>query len=95
MSFGFAMALFIFMEFVRLHVETPWIKTYMDKFSDHRDQGPLILSHIYLLLGCSLPLWLTSTSSTIETTISSSGCIVLGIGDSAVSWLSRFSSNCT
>jgi hypothetical protein len=55
----------------------------------------LILSHIYLLLGCSLPLWLTSTSSTIETTISSSGCIVLGIGDSAVSWLSRFSSNCT
>ena len=27
-------------------------------FVDGKDAGPLILTHVYLLLGCSVPLWL-------------------------------------
>lgn len=31
-------------------------------FLDKQDSGPLILTHVYLLSGCSLPLWLTTPS---------------------------------
>ena len=31
---------------------------YLSPLTDQRDSGPLILTHIYLLTGCALPLWL-------------------------------------
>ncbi len=30
----------------------------LEVFVDNRDSGPVILTHIYLLIGCTLPLWL-------------------------------------
>ena len=27
-------------------------------FLDDQDQGPVILTHVYLLVGCVLPMWL-------------------------------------
>jgi hypothetical protein len=32
--------------------------SYLSPFTDKRDSGPLILTHVYLLTGCALPLWL-------------------------------------
>lgn len=34
------------------------------KFVDDKDQGQWILTHFYLLIGCSLPLWLIPEFST-------------------------------
>ncbi|XP_055867369.1 dolichol kinase-like isoform X3 [Biomphalaria glabrata] len=53
-------------------------------FVDDRDQGPIFLTHIYLLLGLSLPLWL---SPNLYTSIRGwnemfSGVLSLGVGDS-------------
>ena len=30
-------------------------------FIDSRDEGPMILTHIYLLLGCAIPVWCAAT----------------------------------
>jgi hypothetical protein len=40
-------------------VEPLWesIDWYMRRYLDERDVGALTLSHLYLLIGCSLPLW--------------------------------------
>ena len=40
-------------------VEPLWrnIEWYMGRYHDDRDKGALTLSHLYLLIGCSLPLW--------------------------------------
>jgi hypothetical protein len=32
--------------------------SYLSPFVDQRDSGPLILTHVYLLVGCALPVWL-------------------------------------
>lgn len=57
------------------------------------DLGPLILSHIYLLLGCAIPLWLVESRSltirfhnsengrAIELLGASSGIVSIGIAD--------------
>lgn len=57
-----------------------------DCFRDEKDFGPLTLSHIHLLIGCSLPVWITcSTSNSISLLAACSGAISIGIGDSAAS----------
>ena len=48
------------MEYCRVcKVDPIWqsIEWYMGRYHDERDRGALTLSHLYLLLGCSLPLW--------------------------------------
>lgn len=54
----------ILLEFARaLRVFPRWlwlgVHRHMTKYTDTRDSGCFILCHIYLLLGCALPLWLT------------------------------------
>ena len=34
------------------------LHSYLSSLTDHRDSGHLILTHVYLLAGCALPLWL-------------------------------------
>lgn len=34
------------------------LHTHLNRFADSKDEGPLVLTHIYLLLGFALPLWL-------------------------------------
>jgi dolichol kinase len=54
-SYAFAFNIFIILEVLRLKVKNTnfgiFLNTQLKKFIDKRDSGPLILTHIYLLLG--------------------------------------------
>lgn len=34
------------------------MQRFYDRFQDSQDAGPVVLTHIYLLVGCAAPLWL-------------------------------------
>jgi len=79
------LALLIVAEYVRyyrLPPVGPAMHVAMSHFTDSKDKGSAILTHIYLLLGCLLPI-LFSTNSNLY--ILSSGTILLGAGDSGAS----------
>ncbi len=63
-ALGVAFSLFILIEFIRLNdtnsVVGIAISEYLNENIDERDQGQVILTHMYLLLGCSIPLWVGS-----------------------------------
>ncbi|XP_055931571.1 uncharacterized protein LOC129961948 isoform X3 [Argiope bruennichi] len=65
----------------------PAIKSAFEVFLDEKDSGVLILTNIYLLIGCSSPIWLTGyISGTKGYHISLlSGIISVGFGDAAAS----------
>lgn len=86
-----ALAAFLLLEAVRLYnLEGlgPILNSSMAGFLDEKDQGSLILTHTYLLVGCSLPVWIfpgTTVTNAVEVLLLSSGVIALGIGDAAAS----------
>lgn len=55
------------------------LQTFFQCFLKDEEKG-LSLSPIYLLLGCGLPLWVSSQPDILAY----SGIILLGIGDTAV-----------
>ncbi|XP_057375490.1 dolichol kinase-like [Daphnia carinata] len=85
------LAAFLLLEASRLH-NLDYVAELLNKnmigFLDEKDQGTLILTHIYLLIGCSLPIWifpLTSATDATDYLLLCSGIISLGIGDTAAS----------
>ncbi|XP_035699533.1 dolichol kinase-like [Branchiostoma floridae] len=84
-----ALGAFILLEYVRMYRIQPFgesLHTSLRVFVDEKDRGVAILTHIYLLLGCSLPLWLYPSAYTIGTELAMySGVISLGVGDTAAS----------
>eukprot|EP00058_Branchiostoma_floridae_P004054 XP_002589542.1 hypothetical protein BRAFLDRAFT_97040 [Branchiostoma floridae] len=65
-----ALGAFILLEYVRMYRIQPFgesLHTSLRVFVDEKDRGVAILTHIYLLLGCSLPLWLYPSAYTIGT----------------------------
>ena len=92
---------FLFIEAIRLfNFEPigPFLEKSLSQFLDSKDEGLLILTHIYLLVGCSLPIWIfpsNITSNKNEIMILSSGIISLGIGDTAASNNSLLFSLCS
>ena len=55
------------------------------RFTDAKDQGSLILAHIYLLIGVFLPLWITYDLKSAPKLLLLTGVISVGIGDSLAS----------
>jgi dolichol kinase len=60
-------------------------------FRDHQDEGRLIVTPIYLLAGCSVPVWLIGLGKSnleldgFEMAAALSGVISVGIGDTFAS----------
>eukprot|EP00941_MAST-03F_sp_MAST-3F-sp1_P000742 g742.t1 len=88
-----ALALFLLVEATRLlHVPvvSDAIHRYMVPFVDCRDTaGDLFISHIYLLLGCAVPLWIVGNDQHFHTLAPFSGVITLGIGDAVAAVIGK------
>lgn len=88
-----AVAAFIFIEYIRLYRIGPCgasIHAALKVFLDEKDSGPLILTHMYLLLGLAVPLWLypvdySKPDSTGCKLALYSGILALGVGDTMAS----------
>lgn len=93
-------AVFIMLEIIRLIDLPPFsnvLNTSVVTFLDEKDAGMIALTPIYLLIGCSLPLWIhpvpcdITDSAGFELLKLFSGILSVGVGDMAASVLgSRF-----
>ncbi|XP_052792536.1 uncharacterized protein LOC128226614 isoform X2 [Mya arenaria] len=61
------------------------LHTYLSVFLDPQDQGEIILTPIYLILGCSLPLWISYSTVGVVSLPCFAGLLSIGVGDSAAS----------
>jgi len=89
-SMSVAMCVFLLAELLRLLPLSgwkTWIHRYYAPFMDGKDEGVLVLSHIYLLLGCALPIWMEQwwDGSFLTKASGAVGILYLGIGDTAAS----------
>ncbi|XP_022782719.1 dolichol kinase-like isoform X2 [Stylophora pistillata] len=97
-----AVAAFIFIEYIRLYRIGPFgesIHSALEVFLDEKDSGPLILTHVYLLLGFAVPLWLYPVDYMIGDSIGCnlalySGILSLGIGDTMASVVGKRFGRC-
>ncbi|CAM0138425.1 unnamed protein product [Umbelopsis sp. WA50703] len=83
LAFSVALAAFIYLEYLRFFAVWPYgknIHMFLTEFIDSRDLGPVILSHVYLLLGCAESVWLEGSN----VLASLSGILTLGFGDAMV-----------
>lgn len=91
LSFSIALWLFITVESVRvcnLFFIGHYIEKYCRPFLDERDGGKLVLTHVWLLIGCAIPLWYSfiikydgKYNDIMDKIYGVSGIIILGIGD--------------
>lgn len=89
------LAVFILLEYIRYFTIKPFghlLRQLLSLFLDERDSGPLILSHIYLLLGMSISVWLFPRPCAPKGTLAGagalapySGVLAVGVGDSVAS----------
>lgn len=100
------LAIFLLLDMLRASqlppLSTP-IKLFLQPYVDGRDyQGPVVVSHIFLLIGCAIPLWLSLASLPRTGTGCSrgwevptrelsmvSGVVCVGLGDAAASLIGR------
>ncbi|XP_069842299.1 dolichol kinase [Dendropsophus ebraccatus] len=86
-------AVFTLLEYIRYFRIRPLgqtLRNLLTLFLDERDSGPLILTHLYLLLGMSLPVWLfprlcSSSLSSSSTLLPYCGVLAVGVGDTIAS----------
>jgi dolichol kinase len=87
LAFGAALAVFVALEIIRIWRIQPLgepLHQFMNAFTDHRDSEHLIVSHFSLLLGCALPIWMSSGFN--DRALSPfAGILSLGIGDTMAS----------
>jgi dolichol kinase len=83
-----ALAIFLYLEYIRAFDIRPLSRLLDEsfmRFTDEKDQGTLVLTNIYLLVGTFLPLWITYDLSSANKLVILSGALSVGIGDSAAS----------
>ncbi|KAG6760684.1 hypothetical protein POTOM_033862 [Populus tomentosa] len=90
LAFGAALAVFLTLEIIRVWRIWPLgqlVHEFMNAFTDHRDSDLLIVRHDYhfsLLLGCALPIWMSSGYND-RPLAPFAGILSLGIGDTMAS----------
>ncbi|XVF20293.1 hypothetical protein REPUB_Repub11eG0185500 [Reevesia pubescens] len=87
LAFGAALAVFLVLEIIRVWRIWPLgqhVHQFMSAFTDHHDSDLLIVSHFSLLLGCALPIWMSSGFNDRPLT-PFAGILSLGIGDTMAS----------
>ncbi|XWS29011.1 hypothetical protein CRYUN_Cryun25bG0120100 [Craigia yunnanensis] len=87
LAFGAALAVFLVLEIIRVWRIWPLgtnLHQFMSAFTDHCDSDLLIVSHFSLLLGCALPIWMSSGFNDRPLT-PFAGILSLGIGDTMAS----------
>lgn len=87
LAFGAALGVFMALEIVRVWRIWPLgqpVHHFMNAFTDHRDSDILIVSHFSLLLGCALPIWMSSGYND-RPLAPFAGILSLGIGDTMAS----------
>lgn len=81
LAFGLATAVMLGLEYIRACRVPPfgtWLNSFMRAYTDSRDEGLFILTHLYLLLGCAVPVWVASDGIAPY-----AGVLILGAGDAA------------
>ncbi|GLT80772.1 hypothetical protein SLA2020_521950 [Shorea laevis] len=87
LAFGAALGVFLVLEIIRVWRIWPLgqlVDQFMNAFTDHRDSDLLIVSHFSLLLGCALPIWMSSGFND-RPLVPFAGILSLGIGDTMAS----------
>ncbi|KAI3738671.1 hypothetical protein L2E82_28751 [Cichorium intybus] len=87
LAFGAALGVFLVLEIIRvwrIWPLGPLVHQFMNAFTDHRDSDILIVSHFSLLLGCALPIWMSSGFND-RPLAPFAGILSLGIGDTMAS----------
>jgi len=87
MSLSYAIALCVLAVLEDLRPDLPTLQSFYLSFLDPTKDNPeLILSHVFLILGCGMPLWIsewTGDNESMEFLLSQWGILCLGIGDAA------------
>jgi dolichol kinase len=87
LSFSFATSAMIMLEYHRYFNIWPlggYIEPFLSRFMDSKDAGPAILAHIYLIIGCALPVWIMGFGRMTCCMAGTTGIVVIGVGDSMV-----------
>ncbi len=66
------------------------INFWVSGFRDYQDEGRLLLTPIYLLVGCALPIWLTDVEdgnvlTPVQYSAAIAGILSIGVGDTFAS----------
>jgi dolichol kinase len=87
LAYGVAIAALLLLEWIKLGDVPPlsaFVTSRMAHFTDKRDVGLATVTHIYLLAGCAIPLWLslnTHTRDVHHVLTGYAGLLILGVGD--------------
>lgn len=106
LALSLVLAVFLLLDLLRASQLPPLSKpiaTFLTPYVDGRDlRGPVVISHIFLLIGCAIPLWLSMAAlprsgegalsgwEVVGRDVSMiSGVVCVGLGDAAASLIGR------
>ncbi|KAJ4988395.1 phosphatidate cytidylyltransferase [Stagonosporopsis vannaccii] len=106
LALSLVLAIFLLLDLIRASQLPPLsrpIATFLTPYVDGRDlRGPVVVSHIFLLIGCAIPLWLSLAATSragaepwTDWDVSArdvsmvAGVVCVGMGDAAASLIGR------